>query len=160
VSAVTIRVAAHAVRRGTGTVSRPSRRPHGVGMGHHEANPTQIARYPRQPCPVARVVLCVWRVSTPKMPGNRSDAAHIEVGSGSFHTQQPPTERTAVRQCQFTLSAKHEPGVKSPVSPLSRRFSSTRLIPRDMRTDPESACVPRGINPIRYVSGSTETNPR
>ncbi len=93
---------------------------------------------------------CVWRVSTPKMPGNRGDAAHIEVGSGAFHTRQQPTERAAVRQCQFTLSAKHEPGVKSPVPPLSRRFSSTRLIPRDMRTDPESACVPRGINPLRF----------
>ncbi len=146
-SAVTIRVATHAVRTDTGTVSRPSRRPHGVGVGHHGAHPSQSARRSRQPCPVCGAVRV--RVSTPKMPENRGDAAHIEVGSGAFHTRQPPTERAAVRQCQFTLSAKHEPGVKSPVSPLSRRFSSTRFIPRDMRTDPESACVPRGINPIR-----------
>ncbi len=46
----------------------------------------------------------------------------------------------------------HFPDVESPVLPLSRRFGSTRLIPHDMRARFELSCVPRGINPTRWLS--------
>jgi hypothetical protein len=51
----------------------------------------------------------------------------------------------------------HKPGVESPVSPPCRRFSSTRLIPRDMLIDTEFACVPRGINPMRQARNTNQS---
>ena len=50
---------------------------------------------------------------------------------------------------RLALSNAHAQGVESPLSLPARRLSSTRLVPRDMHSDSEYACVPRDVDPIR-----------